>query len=355
MTEGTFPQFYLHYDIKQDRTIKVDRSNEVTEAFTLAIPLEESISRRLLSGEINESNLIVNKYAECPYVIEKALFPKNAEFFFIFSLDTLKIQKVVVNSLDAAALQAEGKGYVKIESRAAFSVLAGDTNFNDWEIVTGDDGEIGVVFCAKDSESSSLFKNRTDFLSLAEIDPLANKDYDKNTFKKLCEITVNYIDSCVIIDCASLNETDRPVEHFSDFFIAVTNKNDPSFLIKKIDLESGKKIKLEFVGKRLENMSFFTSRFHLRSTKINVVNKISGEIRVTFDQNSVEVENDLVFGDTLPNVKLVLKNKYDQSAVYRTIKLTEPGKLRFSCPSVDPKTIDVDSINISKKFIRIIR
>lgn len=352
---STFPQFYLHYDIKNDRTLKVDRSSEIEEAFVLAIPLEEATSRRLLSGEINETNLIVNKYADVPYAVDKALFPTNAEFFFVFSLETLNIQKIIANPPDLAALAEQNQGFVKIEARCAFSVLAGDTSFKDWEISTNDEGETIVSFISKDSVGSNLFKNRTDFLSMTEINMLENKAYDKNTIQKLCEITVNYIDNCVTVDCAVLHDRDRPVEHFADFFIAVTNKNDPSFLIKKINLASGMKIKLEFGGKRIEQMSFFTSRFHLRSSKVTVVNHISGTVKVSFKEKILEISNDLSFGETLPEVKLILMNKYDQSAVYRTIKLTAPGTLKFACPTVEPQLIDVDSINISKKFIHIIR
>ena len=345
-----FPQFYLHYDTKTDKTLKVDRDSTVEGPFVLAIALEEELSKKLLSGEIPESALIVNKYADPPYVIDKALFPKDADFGVLFNLDSLEITKITAKKPSVETLTANRQGFAPVDNRVAFSILAGDTIFGYWKIRNDDDGHPTVVYEPIDGiNGSSLFKHRVDFLSLAEIPITKSKKADKS-IPKLCDIRVDYIDNSVTIECANQTE-----EHFSDFFLAVTNKNDPSYLIKTIQFAPGKKFKLEFTGKRLDEMSFFTSRFHLRNTQIDILNHFTGGIKVEFKKKKIVVKNNLTFNANLSAVTIILRNKYDRSQVYRALSIGDNNPIEIACKSIDPKVIEIDSLNISKKFITISR
>lgn len=345
-----FPQFYLHYDTKTDKTLKVDRDNTVEGPFVLVIALEEELSKKLLSGEIAESALIVNKYADPPYVIDKALFPKDADFGVLFDLDSLEITKITAKKPTGDALMANRQGFAPVDNRIAFSILAGDTGFGDWKIRNDDDGHPIVVHEPVDEiNGSSLFKHRVDFLTLAEIPITKSRNTDKS-IPKLCDICVDCIRNSITIECSNQTE-----EHFSDFFLAITNKNDPSYLIKTIQFAPGKKFKLEFNGKRLDEMSFFTSRFHLRNTQIEVLNNFTGRINVEFKKKKIIVKNDLTFNANLSTVTIILRNKYDRSQVYRALSIEDNSPIEIACNSVDPKVIEIDSLNISKKFITISR
>lgn len=345
-----FPQFYLHYNTKTDKTLKVDRDNTVEGPFVLAIALEEELSKKLLSGEMSESSLIVNKYADPPYVIDKALFPKDADFGVLFDIDSLEITKITAKKPTAEALVANRQGFAPVDNRVAFSILAGDTGFSDWKLINGVDGQPVVIYEPIDKINGSfLFKHRVDFSSLYEIPITKSKNVDKS-IPKLCDIRVDYINNSITIECANQTE-----EHFSNFFLAVTNKNDPSYLIKTIQFAPSKKFKLEFAGKRLEEMSFFTSRLHLRNTQIGVLNHFTGGIKVEFGRKKIIIKNDLAFNANLPAVTIILRNKYDRSQVYRALSIGDNSPIEIECKSIDPKVIEIDSLNISKKFITISR
>lgn len=344
-----FPQFYLHYDTKNDKTLKVDRSDETTEPFVTAIKLEEEISKRLLDGSLTDDQLIVNPYANPAYVIDKSMFPKQSEFYVVFAIDTLELQKVVVKEPTKKELDENKHSFVRVDTRVAYSILANDTTFDDWKIVTNN-GTIALAYAPRgENDGSALFKNRIDFLSFAEIDTSMTRHVE-TAKQRICEIDFDYAENSIEIRCANV-----PAESFNDFFLAITNKNDPSFLIKLIQLERDKTFKLNFRNCKLSEMSFFTSRFHLRSTNINILNNIKGEVKINVSEDGIVISNDLHFGDTLPEAVLVLKNKYDSSIVYRTITLKNNKTLRFSNPSITPDELDVFPLKISKNFISIFR
>lgn len=343
-----FPQFYLHYDTKNDKTLKVDRSDETTEPFVTVIKLEEEISKRLLDGSLTDDQLIVNPYANPAYVIDKSMFPKQSEFYVVFAIDTLELQKVVVKEPTKKELDENKHSFVRVDTRVAYSILANDTTFDDWKIVTND-GAITLAYTPRENEASSLFKSRIDFLSFAEIKTSMTRHVETRN-QRICEIDFDYAENSVEVRCANI-----PEESFNDFFLAITNKNDPSFLIKLIQLEKDKTFKLNFSNRKLSEMSFFTSQFHLRSTDINILNNIKGGVKINFSDDKITISNDLSFGQTLSDVVLVLKNKYDSSIIYRTITLKNNETVKFSNPSIDPDELDVFPLKISKNFISVFR
>lgn len=345
-----FPQFYLHYDAKTDKTLKVDRESETSAPFVVVIALDEELARRLLNGDVNEANLMVNKFANPPYVVDKGMFPIGSSFNLIYSSETLKIHKIVAKTPNYAELKANKQSCIEVDPRCALSLLAGDTSFDDWEILIDGTGQVQVMYDQQNNEASNLFKNRTDFLSLAEIDMLKSKEKQKSQFPKICDIVVNYLENSIEITGMAADP-----EYFKDFFIAVTNKNDPSFLIKKIVIKPSTSYKFEFSGKKIDEMSFFTSRFYLPNMKIEVVDKCEGQVLVTIKNNLIIVENSIQFSDTFTNAVLVLNDKYDKSRVFRTIQLTKPGILEFDCSNIDPTIIEVNSSKLSKKFITVNR
>ena len=346
----SFPQFYLHYDSKNDKTLKVDRDKTTEGPFVIAIELEESMSKRLLDGSLVAEQLMVNQYADPPYAIDKSLFPKQSDFYVIFSIDTFELQKVVVKTPSKKMLDENKQSFLKVDTRVAYSLLANDTSFADWKIVTGDKGEVALAYApaAKD-DGSNLFKNRIDFLSFAEIDTSISKDVEKK-LTGICEMIFDYANNSLEVRCAAVDN-----ESFRDFFLAITNKNDPSFLIKMIQFERDKTFKVTFRNRKLSEMSFFSSRFHLRNTRIQILNKVQGNVSIRFDKKQIIVSNSLEFGPTLPEVVLVLNNKYDSSIVYRTITLKDNSSIKFSNSSIDPDELDVFPLKISKNFISIIR
>ena len=345
----SFPQFYLHYDTQKDKTLKVDRTEETTEPFVIAIKLEEAISKRLLDGSLVDDQLIVNPYATPAYVIDKSMFPKQSEFFVVFAIDTLELQKVVVKEPTKKELDENKQSFVRVDTRVAYSLLANDTTFDDWKIVTNN-GVIALAYAPRgEDDGSALFKNRIDFLSFAEIDTSMSRHVEKAK-QRICEIDFDYAENSIEVRCANVS-----TDAFTDFFLAITNKNDPSFLIKLIQLERDKTFRLTFRNCKLSEMSFFTSRFHLRSTDVTILNNIKGEVKVNLNGDKIVISNDLSFGDTLPEAVLVLKNKYDSSIVYRTITLKNNNTIRFSNPSINPDELDVFPLKISKNFISIFR
>jgi len=345
----SFPQFYLHYDTQNDKTLKVDRDDETSDPFVIAIKLEEAISKRLLDGSLTDDQLIVNQYATPPYVIDKSLFPKQSEFFVVFSVDTLELQKVVVKKPEKKELDENKQNFVVVDTRVAYSLLAHDTTFEDWKVVTNN-GVVALAYSPKgEDDGSNLFKNRIDFLSFAEIDTSLSRHVEKSK-NRICEIDFDYAENSIVARCANVSP-----EAFNDFFLAITNKNDPSFLIKLIQFKRDQTFKLNFSNCKLTEMSFFTSRFHLRSTDINVLNNIKGEVKVNLSGDKIVISNNLSFGETLPEAVLVLKNKYDSSIVYRTITLKDNTTLKFSNPSIDPDELDIFPLKISKNFISIFR
>jgi hypothetical protein len=346
----SFPQFYLHYNVKTDSVIQVTREAKVEQNFVIAIPLTDTLSKALLAGTINECDLLVNKYAHPPTVIDKSMFPKDLSYYFIFSVDNQEIVKIMVKKPDPSELAKNKQNSVEIDNRIAYSILSGDTSFSDWVVVIEDDGKVSVNSQAQCVRASNLFKHRIDFLSLAEIS-LAPKKAETSGLPKLCDIIVNFAENTLSVKCPDISK-----DYFKDFFLAVTNKNDPSYLIKYLEFKPNDIVNLSFKDKKLKDISFFTSRFHLRNSAIMVLNKITGEIIVTFNEDTILVENNLEFNEELPNAVIVLKNKYDSSQVYRTITLTDNSSRTFKCPkSVDLSAIEVDTVKLSKKFIKIIR
>jgi hypothetical protein len=102
-------------------------------------------------------------------------------------------------------------------------------------------------------------------------------------------------------------------------------------------------------------MSFFTSRFHLRNTQIDILNHFTGGIKVEFKKKKIVVKNNLTFNANLSAVTIILRNKYDRSQVYRALSIGDNNPIEIACKSIDPKVIEIDSLNISKKFITISR
>ena len=346
----SFPQFYLHYNSKDDKILGVTREDKNDDPFVILIRLEESMSKKLLNGEMSEMDLIVNKYANPPYALDKRVFPKDQSYYLLFDVDTQDIQKIQVKKPDPVLLKQSKQDFAEVDSRVAYSILAGDTTFQDWKITKNVMGELSAVYDPADGTiASSLFKNRIDFLSLVEIDLSAARKHDKS-MKRMCEISVDQADNSITITCDELAD-----EAFKEFFIAVTNKNDPSYLIKMIQLAPKKVVKIEFVGNRLENMSFFTSRFHLRNSDISIKNLFTGTASVKFSKNDVTISNNLSFNDHFTDMTIILKNKYDHTIVYRTVNIVDNNPISFALNSLDPDIIDIDALKLSKKFITVSR
>lgn len=348
----SFPQFYLHYSLKEDKTLLVDRSEKLeTEVpFVISIPLQEELTRKLLNGELSSNDIIVNKYATPPYALDKTQFPVNAKYHFVFDSHTQQIEKIITKEPDFSELSKDSKYAVKIDGRIAYSVLCGDTNFSDWEIKKNDEDALEAVFSPKSGvHVSSLFKNRIDFLSLSELVLTSSKPYEKNE-QRLCEIDVDHLTNSMSIKCADVDK-----KYFNEFFLAVTNKNDPSYLLKLITFEPNSTTTVNFDGKLLSDMSFFSSRYHLRNTEINVRNCFSGMVYTKIFDDRIEICNTLSFGESLPEVSLILRNKYDKTKVYRTIKLKDNTDLIFALNGLDPSLIEIDTVKISKKVIHITR
>lgn len=346
----SFPQFYLHYDTKEDKTIKVDRETTTENPFVIAIALEEALTRKLLDGTLTTENLIVNQFADPPYVIDKSLFPKETDFYVIFSTETAQLQKVVVKKPNKKTLDESKQNFIKVDTRVAYSLLSNDTTFDDWQILTTERGELAISYTPiKNDDISNLFKNRIDFLSFAEIDISRAKEVN-NQLLKICEMIFDYAENSLEIHCADVED-----ESFKDFFLAITNKNDPSYLFKILRFGRNKSFKLSFKDKNIRDLSFFSSRFHLRNTKIQSLNNVKGKIQVKINKKELIVSNTLELSEDLPEVALVLKNKYDSSIVYRTITLKDNKTLKFSNPSIQPDELDVFPLKISKNFISIFR
>jgi len=345
----SFPQFYLHYDTKEDLVLGVDRNPIEGHLYAINIELPEELSKKLLNGEMSASEVIVNKYADPPYAIDKNLFPKDATFHLIFNTETLAAVKISAKRSDPAVLSKEKLDQIEVDSRIAYSILSGDSNLDDWDISSNTEGKTIVRFTPKSGQVSNLFKNRIDFTSLSEIDTSTYKAAEKN-LPRLAEVEIDYAANVVLIKTPNMDPS-----FYADFFIAITNKNDPSYLIKMITMQPGKTIHLRFSRRHLKEMSFFSSRFHLRNTEIMVKNYFSGSIDMSFKGKKLIVLNDLKFSLDFPEAVIILRDKYDKTRVYRTIKLETQDKRVFNLGNIDPAQIEVEPINISKKFINVTR
>ena len=349
---STFPDFYLHYNVKDRKILKVDREAEASEDLVITIKLEEALAKKLLQGIISETNLLVNHYANPPYVIDKSFFPENQAFYLLYKSDSLEVVQLVTQ-VDRVQVKAMNLSAVEVDELVAYSVLTGETSFADWEIRTTHTGEpFAHLSDAKSAtKSSSLFNNRTDFLSLVELDLFESKEKEKTGLQKVCTILINHFENSVTI----ISEQHKSDDLFQDFIIAITKKNDPSYLIKKLNVRNGKTIKLAFDSINIRDLSFFSSKFHIRNSDIQVQNVVSGQLTIRTKGSKVLITNDSVFDKTLTECKVFLRNKYDKSQVYSVVKLTKSGKVTVKAANLDLTHVDFDVPSISKNHIKIIR
>ena len=349
----SFPQFYLHYDLKNDKILAVDRSDKNDNVYAMIIPLDEQMSKGLLSGSLSEMDIIVNKFATPPYALDKSKFPKNQKFYTIFSTETLTPIAINSSAPNEPTLRENSQWYVEVETRVAYSLLNGDTIFTDWLVETTHAGEYFLKYSPKDEMSeNSVFKNRVDFISLVDIDLKTPKSVDEQTNFKICDIIVDHVENKFTVNCVSSDP-----DHYKDFFIAITNKNDPSYLIKMLDLAPGKSQEIEFSGSKIDDLSFFTSRFHLRNTQIEVLEsrkwKFDFFLEQMDDTLKVEIKESLEAKDVNHEAVMVIKDKYDSNNVLRTLKLTAGKQMNFETKKIDADSFDVVPLNFSKKLITI--
>ena len=166
---STFPTFYLHFDSESNKTLKVDRDASNDNPFVFVIELEESLAKKLLNGTISENNLLINHFANPPYVIDKSLFP-DTQFYFLYRAESREIVQLV-DTLDQVYLKENDLLPVEVEELIAYSILTAETSFSDWVVCFSRTGEASIDFAKQSSsvKASALFTSRTDYLSLAEI------------------------------------------------------------------------------------------------------------------------------------------------------------------------------------------
>ena len=349
---STFPDFFLHFDTKERKTLKVDRSAESEGAFTIAIKLEEALAKKLLNGVISETNLLVNHYAVPPYVIDKTFFPENQNFYFLY-LNTSFVVVQLVTQLDRVTMKENNQSAVKIEELIAYSILTGETAFNDWKVSFSRTGEPIVDLSDEKSglRSSTLFNNRTDFISLVEINLREGRAKGNSWAQKICTIMVDHFENSITIKAEQ-----HPIDDlFKDFIVAITRKNDPSYLIKKLNVQNGQKLKLVFDEVRLSDLSFFSSKYHILHSDVIVKNKSHGSVEILVSTDKVVLRNDIMFGPDYKECSVFLRNKYDKSQVYTVLKLVIPGKMVIVDDSLDFSHVDFDIPSISKHNTKIIR
>ena len=349
----SFPQFYLHYDAKNDKILAVDRSDKNDNVYVILIPLDESMSKGLLAGSLSEMDIIVNKFANPPYALDRSKFPKNQKFYILFSTDDLLPFALNSTPPNESELKKNNQWYIEVETRIAYSLLNSDTTFADWSVNMTRDGECYLKYSPKDGMSeSNVFKNRVDFISLVDLDLRTSKNIDDRSGLKICDIIVDHVENKFSIHCVSNNS-----EHYQDFFIAITNKNDPSYLIKMIDLKPALRQDIVFSDNKIEDLSFFTSRFHMRNTQVEVIESWEGKFDFFLDQIDdtlkVGIKASLEAKDNNPEVLMVLKDKYDDTNVLRTLKITSNDELNFETKKIDVDSFDVVPLNFSKKLITI--
>jgi hypothetical protein len=328
-------------------TVKVDRSDDNEDIFVRVIPLEEDLSRRLLSGELSDADLIVNTYVREPTVLEKRLIPEGVQFVVIISTKTLEI--IRVTTIDQASQLNEDEYVIEIPSLVALSLLSDEVNFNEWKVEKTIDSYT-VKFRSDSLKKSELFRNRTDLISLIELNPEDESNAVGNI--NLCSITFDSITNSLIIE--STRSTNP--EYFKGYFLAVTRKNDPSHLIKYIKIENNTNVKLDFGSHLFKEYSFFSSRFHILNSNVVVNGRIDGSLTVNISPTTITVNNSLVLNNGTKAI-LIIKNKFDPSEVYRQIKLNEKfGALEFlTGGKIDSRYIDVDVIGISKNYLKLER
>ncbi len=349
---STFPLFYLHYNVKERKILKIDREAESSEDLVITIQLEEALAKKLLNGIISETNLLVNHFATPPYVVDKTFFPENQKFYLLYKNDTQESIQLVTQ-IDRVQMKAQDLSAVEVEQLVAYSILTGETAFSDWEILKTHQGEpFAHLSDAKSgSKSSSLFNNRTDFLSLVELDLFNDKPREKTGLQKICTITINHFENSVSI----VSETHKSDDLFIDFIMAITKKNDPSYLIKKLNVKNGQRLKFVFDSIDIRDLSFFSSKFHIRNTDIEVQNADTGTVEIRVLPTKVLISNDFSFEKGRPPCKVFLRNKYDKSQVYSVVSLTKPGKITVNAGALDLNDVDFDAPSISKNHIKIIR
>lgn len=349
---STFPIFYLHYNVKERKILKVDREADPAEDLVITIQLEEALAKKLLNGVISENNLLVNHYANPPYVIDKTFFPENQAFYLLYKNETQEVVQLVTQ-VDRVQMKTHNLSSVVVDELVAYSILTGETSFCDWEIRTTHTGEpFAHLSDAKSAtKSSTLFNNRTDFLSLVEINLFEDKPKEKTGLQKICTISINHFENSVTI----VSEQHKSDDLFQDFIIAITKKNDPSYLIKKMNVKNGKTVKLVFDSINIRDLSFFSSKFHIRNSDIEIQSIITGELVIRAKDSNVLITNDFVFDKTLKDCRVFLRNKYDKSQVYSVVKITKPGKITVNAANLDLSHVDFDVPSISKNHIKIIR
>ena len=344
-------QLYLHYDVKNDRIIKLDDDRSTEIPFIVVIALDEQKSRLVHSGALDITNFVVNKYADPIYLLDKSQFPEGVSYFLTFDIETRNVLSVSTSEPNANFLIEQKQSMMNIDPLIAFSILSGETSLSNWEISSKSGSDINVSL-KRFKSTGTLFRNRIDFDSFAEIDISTNKlEIDNSALPKICEIDFNFTDNSVCFKCEDLDDG-----YFANFFIAITKKNDPSYLIKTIDLSSKKQITFVFDTLPLHELSFFTSRFHLSNSIVNVNCQYTGNVIITVKPCSIKITNDISFSNVFPSASILLKNKYDDSIIYRNVVLTDNNPVIIKCDSTfDVNNIDFDSLKISKHFISILR
>ena len=106
-----------------------------------------------------------------------------------------------------------------------------------------------------------------------------------------------------------------------------------------------------FDGLRIENLSFFTSKFHIRNTAISVVGETTGYVDIEVQGSKIIIDNSITGVGADPEFFIVLKNKYDHTQVYRSFKFTEPKRIIIEDHNFDTSLVEFDTLKISKNFI----
>lgn len=339
----SFPTFFLHFCTKELKVHGITRDQTTEGDYVIAIALDEQTTRKLLNGEIHETNLIVNHYAEPPYVIDKTNFP-DQDFFVTYQNSDLQITQLST-SIDKASLSANDLSFIKVNEIIAFSILTSETSYNDWEIKFTKSQEPYVTLKDTHSslKSSSLFSARTDYLSLVEIDVKAEKDQEKTGLPLLAKISFDHHLNEVTIQSESLKST----EVFEDFSIAITKKGDPSFLIRLVKIENGKLQKIFFGNNQLSDFSFFSSKFHIRNCKI-VVKSLKNET-INISKNDFQLTVEYLSDQELEQT-VILHDKFDLSQVYSAHRLTPNSTTKINILEFNDLGISIP--NIPKHLIK---
>ena len=341
-----FPQFYVHFDMSKLKIVQLCREEFSENQDIKVFKVSEKIAKQLLNGEITENQLTINTFAKEFYPVSTASFP-NTTFCAIFSISDLTIKQVTTKSkINPVILRNQGLDHIEIDALKAYSILKGDSVLDEWEIKTVGSKRT-FEYNKNYVKKHKVYQALVNQLSLAEIGTYATGN---NLIENpLVKITFDYNQRLISVNTFSSN-FDRE-RMLTGCAIYITKKNDPSYLIKPIKIEIGTNTNVKLNGISFNDISIYINRFFLDYIHTIVVAELEGQIKITRDENIIQIDNSLENFDADTKYLLYLRNKYDHTVIYNAVdlkrfrrkrleidKLSIIRSLDFFVPNIDSST-----------------